>query len=473
VADIYDVIVLGAGSTGENVAERTARAGLTTVIVESELVGGDCSYWACMPSKALLRPSAALLEARSINGTRQAVTGDLDSSAVLQRRNTFTHDWHDDGQVQWLEGAHIDLVRGQGRFTGPNRVEVSADGGTRTLEARQAVAVCTGSEAVVPPIPGLTEARPWTSRQGTSAQEVPRRLAIIGGGVVGCELATVWRSLGSEVTMLIREEAPLDRMEPFARELIASALRDAGVDVRTQVVTTRVNRAPSGEVTVFLEDGATVEVDELLVATGRQPKTSGIGLESVGLEPGSWLEVDDTCRVEKVEQGWLYAAGDVNHKALLTHMGKYQGRICGDAIAARAFGKEVDSGPWGHHAATANHAAVPQVVFTHPEVASVGLTEQAAIQAGLPIRVVEYEIGNVSGASLFGDGYQGHAKLVVDTSRRVVVGCTFVGAGVGELLHSATVAVVGEVPLERLWHAVPSYPTISEVWLRLLETYGL
>ena len=205
----------------------------------------------------------------------------------------------------------------------------------------------------------------------------------------------------------------------------------------------------------------------MLSAVGRSARTGDIGLETVGLRPGSWLEVDDTMRVTAVEGGWLYAAGDVNHLALLTHMGKYQARVCGDAIAARARDREPTVRD------TASETCVPQVIFTIPEVAAVGLTAEQAEAAGRRVRVVEYELGNVAGAKLFADGYQGHAQMVVDEDRRTVVGLTLAGHGVGEIIHSATIAVAGEVPLERLWHAVPSYPTISEIWLRLLEAYGL
>ena len=216
-----------------------------------------------------------------------------------------------------------------------------------------------------------------------------------------------------------------------------------------------------------------VEADELLVATGRRPATSDLGLETVGLTPGDWLEVDDTGLVAGVDGGWLYATGDVTHEVLLTHVGKYQGRACGDAIVARARG---DLGPeaaaWGPYAATARHRAVPQVVYTRPEVAAVGLTEAAARAQGVRGRAVRIAI-DVEGAVLHADGYEGTAQIVVDEDRRVIVGATFVGPDVGELLHAATIAVVGEVPLDRLWHAVPAFPSMSEVWLRLLEAYGL
>ncbi|MDI5962140.1 dihydrolipoyl dehydrogenase family protein [Streptantibioticus silvisoli] len=469
----YDVVVLGAGPTGENLADRVHAAGLTAVVVESELVGGECSYWACMPSKALLRPVVALAEAGRVGGARQAVTGSPDVPAVLERRDAFASHWKDDGQVSWLESAGIDLVRGHGRLDGERRVVVTGpDGGERVLTARHAVAVCTGSGAALPPLPGIEEARPWTSREAVSAKEAPRRLAVVGGGVVAVEMATAWRALGSEVTLLVRGDGLLPRLEPFAGELVAKGLTEAGVTVRTGVSVTGLSRADAaGPVTLTLDDGGRLDTDEILFATGRFPRTADLGLDSVGLEPGSWLTVDDTCRVTAVEGGWLYAAGDVNHRALLTHQGKYQARIAGAVIAARAQGEAVQPGPWGPHAATADSAAVPAVVFTDPEVASVGLSAADAEREGRRIRVVDHDLGAVAGAALFADGYRGQARMVVDLDRGHLVGATFVGSGVGELLHSATVAIAGEVPVERLWHAVPSYPTISEIWLRLLETY--
>ena len=470
--DIYDVVVIGAGSTGENVADRAVKGGLSAVVVEADLVGGDCSYWACMPSKALLRPGHAIAAARRVDGARQAVTGALDVAGVLDRRDGFASRWDDAGQVGWLEGAGIDLVRGHGRLAGERHVDVRSADGTRVLTARHAVVVATGSSPALPPVPGLVEAQPWTTKDATAAKQPPARLAVLGGGVAGCELSQAWASLGSAVTVLEMADHLLPAYEPVAGQLLADAMAEAGIDVRLGVTATGAERRPDGTVVVRLADRDQVEADELLVAAGRRARTDDLGLEHVGLEPGSWLTVDDTMAVEGVPGNWLYAAGDVNHRVLLTHQGKYQARICGDAIVARAAGR-LDPAPWGPHAATADHRAVPQVVFTDPEVAAVGLSEAEATEAGMSVRVVDYPLGQVAGAALYADGYRGHARLVVDDDRRVIVGATFVGRDAGELLHAATIAVVGEVPLDRLWHAVPSYPTISEVWLRLLEAYGL
>ncbi|WP_214406466.1 dihydrolipoyl dehydrogenase family protein [Pseudonocardia lacus] len=462
-AEEFDVVVIGAGPVGENAADYAVKAGLTAAIVESELVGGECSYWACMPSKALLRTGHAVAALRRLPGT----TAESDPAAVLARRDGFTHDWDDSSQVEWAEGAGIRVVRGHGRISGERTVTVD---GPRplTLTARHAVVVSTGSVAVTPPVPGLDTVRTWTSRDATSAKEVPARLGVLGGGVVGCEMAQAFQRLGSQVLLVQRGPRLLAGAEPFAGERVAAALREEGVDVRLDTGLDAVS-AEGGAIALRL-GGETVVVDELLVATGRRPNSADIGVDAVGLEPGEPLAVDDSGLVEGVDGQWLYAAGDVTGRAPLTHQGKYAARIVGSAIGARAAGEPVDTAPWGEHSATADHAAVPQVVFTDPEVTWVGLTEAAARAAGIDVRVVDQDIA-VAGSSLQADGYQGHARLVVDRARGVLVGVTFVGQDVAELLHSATIAVVGEVPLHRLWHAVPAYPTISEVWLRLLEAY--
>ncbi|MEJ6489149.1 NAD(P)/FAD-dependent oxidoreductase [Leucobacter sp. USCH14] len=479
----YDVIVIGAGPVGENVADRAVQGGLTVALIESELVGGECSYWACMPSKALLRSGEAVRAAQRLDGAKEAVSGSVDVAAVLRRRDAFTSRWDDSGQVEWVASAGIELVRGHGAITGEREVTVrpadngsAADAAPSVLRARHAVVVATGSAALLPDIPGLAEANPWTNREATSTEQIPPRLAIVGGGVIASELATAFASLGSQVTVIARSGL-LSGQEPFAGELVGDSLRELGVDLRLDTSPTAVERTEDGLVRITTDGGDVVEAEEILVATGRVPRTSDLGLDSIGLEPGAWLETDDTLLVlgadgSPLAGDWLYAVGDVNHRALLTHQGKYQARAAGDAIAARANGTALRDEPWGRHVATADRAAVPQVTFTDPPVASVGLTAAAAEKQGLSTRVVDFELGDIAGASLHADGYRGSARMVVDEDRGVLVGVTFAGPDVHELVHSATVAIVGEVPIERLWHAVPSYPTISEIWLRLLETYG-
>ncbi|GAA2022324.1 NAD(P)/FAD-dependent oxidoreductase [Catenulispora yoronensis] len=468
----FDVVVIGAGPVGENVADRAVAGGLSAVIVESELVGGECSYWACDPSKGLLHPVHVHNELKAIPGLAKSASAPLDVDAVLAHRDRMASNWDDAPQVEWLNSAGIELVRGVGRLAGPRAVTVATpDGRTVRLTARHAVAVCTGSRAALPPLPNLEELRPWTSREATSAPAAPRRLAVLGAGVVAVEMATAWQALGSRVTLIAREATLLPRVEPFAAELVAESLRESGVDLRFGTTIAGAVRNAVDEVEITLSDGSTLIADELLLATGRAPRTDDLGLESVGLKPGAWLPTDDLFTVKGVDGDWLYAVGDVNGRALLTHQGKYQARIAGSVIVDRALQRGLDIRKWSRHVGTADLEAVPQVVFSDPEIASVGLTAAEAARAGRTVEIVDYQIGDVAGAFQYRPDYRGQARVLVDPARNTIVGATFAGPGVAELLYSATVAITGEVPLDRLWHAVPAFPTISEVWLRLLETH--
>jgi pyruvate/2-oxoglutarate dehydrogenase complex dihydrolipoamide dehydrogenase (E3) component len=465
VDDNFDVIVIGAGAIGENVAARAVRGGLTSALIDNELFGGECSYWACMPSKALLRPGHALAAARRLPGV--PVGDHLDPGPVLARRDKVTSNWDDASQVAWAESAGITVLRGTAALAGVRIVSL----GDRTLTANHAVVICTGSVPIMPAIAGIADTRVWTSRDATSARQVPGRLAVLGGGVVGVEMAQAWARLGSSVDLVISQDQPLVKLEPFAGELVAEGLAEDGVRLHLGAKAERVSRT-GDEVELGLADGTVIKADELLIATGRRPATDNVGVETVGLKPGDTPHVDDSGVVSGVDGQWLYAAGDVTGRAPLTHQGKYDARIVGDVIAARARGGPVDTSPWSQYSATADHAAVPQVVFTDPEVGAVGLTAAQAAARGIDTKVVDLDIA-VAGSYVHADNYRGKARMVVDEQRRVLVGVTFVGQDIAELLHSATVAIVGEVPIDRLWHAVPSYPTIGEVWLRLLEAYGL
>jgi len=477
----FDVIVIGAGAVGENVAERVVKGGLSAVLVEAELVGGECSYWACMPSKALLRPGTALHGAQTVPGAEEAVTRVLDAEAVLKRRDYFTSNWQDDSQVTWAEDTGIELIRGHGWITGPRRAEVAGlDGNSYALTARHAVVVATGSRPSIPPVEGLDDVDFWTTREATSAQEIPPRLGVLGGGVAGTELAQAFARLGASVTVVARGGL-LGAFPAPAAELVHAGLRADGVELHLRTGTQSVHENDDGSLTLALDGGGRVTVDTLLVATGRHPALEGIGLESVGLagEDGTptRLRIDASGLVVGADGNedapWLYAVGDAAGKVLLTHQGKYEARATGDAIAARARGTLAgEPAPWSRYARTADEHAVPNVVFTDPELANVGRSLEQALKDGYRATSVELPI-QVAGSSLHSEHYKGWAQLVVDEDRQVLLGATFAGPDVAELLHAATIAVVGEVPLDRLWHAVPAYPTISEVWLRLLEKYGL
>ncbi|GAA3248132.1 dihydrolipoyl dehydrogenase family protein [Dactylosporangium siamense] len=469
--DVFDVVVIGAGPVGMTVAARVVRGGLSAAVVEDRLAGGECEYYGCIPSKALLWPMELAAEVGRMPGLQ--LRGPIDAAAVLARRDETVSHRNDDHEVQAIEKLPATFVRGHGRLAGPRRVEVaSSDGGVGTLRARHAVVVATGSTPAVPDVPGLAAAHPWTNQEATSVQRVPQRLAVIGAGPVACEMSQALHSLGArETTMLVRGERLLAAMEPFAGDLVARSFRESGIDVRFGRSVTRVERpVPGGPVTLHTGRGEQIVADEILVGAGRRPGVDDIGLDTVGVRVDGPIQVDGSLRATAVAEGWLYAVGDVNGRNLLTHMGKYQARVCGDVIAARAAGAR-DDGPALR--ATADDRGAPQVVFTEPQVSMVGRTESRARADGFTVRTVEYDVGDVAGAMVRGVGFSGRAKLVVDADRRVVLGGTFVAPDTADMLHSVTIAVNAEVPLDQLWHAVPPFPTVSEIWLRLLEQYGL
>ena len=445
MAEEFDIVVIGGGPAGENVAQYAVQGtSRSAAIVEAELVGGECSYWACMPSKALLTP----LDVRdSAAGLAPLHRPALDHAQLLARRDAFVSHYRDERQVAWADSEGLSVVRGRGRLVGERTVLVTNGDSSREIRAREAVVLATGSVPVVPAM--LAQVQPWSSRDATGILDVPGSIAIIGGGVVACEAARWLVALGAKVTMIVQGERLLARNEPFAGDLVREGLERLGVTVRlnTQVVGDGVgDGAEAGP--------AELVIDEVLAATGRRPATDDLGLDTVGVSP---RDLDDPARLP----GWLRAVGDVTGGPPLTHWGKYQAREVGAELNARATGAPIPP--------RRDDVPVPQVIFTDPQVAASGITAAEAQAAGRPVQVVDADMSEVAGAVLLRDDLLGHARLVVDSDTHRLLGATFVGPEVAELAHSATVAILAGLTVDDLRHAVPSYPAVSEIWLRLIE----
>jgi pyruvate/2-oxoglutarate dehydrogenase complex dihydrolipoamide dehydrogenase (E3) component len=463
----FDVVVVGGGVGGVAAVRKLASAGLAVALVEDRLVGGECHYWACNPSRTLLRPIEVLNLARAVPGVREIVSGErLDVAAVFAKRDTIIEHLSDQDRTASLRQAGVAVFHGFGRLSGQRTVRVAhADNTEAVLTARHAVVVATGTRPNVPEIPGLAQARPWTNRDLTTMTQVPPRALVLGGGPVGVEFATILAGLGSAVTLLIRGNTLLRNFEPEARELVAQSLRSKGVKIHFETELSAVARPVAGGPVTATFHRQTIEVDEIVVAAGRRTNTDNIGLETLGLPGGGFVSVNDHLQAVGVIGDWLYALGDTTGRARLSHISTYHGRLVADIIAARAAGRDLSE----NELAARDAGSLAQVIFTDPQAVRVGRSESQARAEGFAVRTRTARYPEaVSFLALYRDGFEGWGKLVIDAATNTLLGATFVGPEFSELVQAATLAIVAKVPTSLLRHAVAPQPTVNQVWDPLL-----
>ena len=448
-----DVVVLGLGPGGEHAARKLGEAGLDVIGVDEALVGGECPFWGCTPSKLMVRPADLIAEVRRADRLAGEALVWPDWSLVAARIRKANHDWTDSQHVEPLEHAGVRIVRGHGRLDGPGVVRVERDCATTVLRASRGVLLNTGTEPLRPSIAGLADTPYWTNRETMQATEVPERLVVVGGGPNGLELAQVFARYGAQVTLLELADRIAASEEPEASDVLTTVLREEGIEVRAGVEIERVDHDGVFHVRV---DGEVFDADQLLVAVGRSPNLADVGLETVGLDPGAdTVEIDGHMRAGER----LWAVGDITGKGALTHVSRYQAA----GAVADILGKD---GP------PADYRAVSRVTFTDPELASVGMTEGQAREAGLSVRVGLAQIERSARGWLHGPGTTGIVKVVEDADRGVLVGATVVAPYGGEVIGMLVTAVHGEVPVARLRTMHFAYPTFHRTIEAALKRLG-
>ncbi|HLI38601.1 MAG TPA: NAD(P)/FAD-dependent oxidoreductase [Streptosporangiaceae bacterium] len=449
MAERFDVIIIGMGPGGEACAGRLLAAGKRVAVIEKELIGGECAYWACIPSKTLLRPPEARAEATRAAGL---ATPALDWAGLRDYRDYMVRHLDDTAQVAGYEKAGATVIKGQARLAGPGRVEAAG----RLLQADHVV-IATGSQPVRPPVEGLDQVPVWTNREATSVRDIPSRVLLIGGSAVGVELGTFYARMGAAVTVIQRAGRLVDREDPRVGALAEQALAADGVTVRTGRTVARAGRAAGGAV-VTLDDGSQVETDVVILAAGRRPSTGGLGLQAAGIAPDQRgaIPVDGQCRAGD----GLWALGDVTGVALFTHVAMYQGRVVAGNILGRPR--------------AASYHGIPRVVFGDPEIAAAGLTADQARAAGISLAAAEISLADaIARPYTYERDPRGALGLLADRDRRILVGAWAVAPLASEWIHTAALAIRAAIPLDVLLDQVAQFPTYSEAYLAALDQLGL